>query len=654
MLNQTSFRLKTTLLPSDNTGVTTQVINKVNENGERFFPTFSQETLVLTNEDRTVMETTKASCINGQLTFHKRGLSDDQSETIIEKRKLQWNPWTLCFVTAGAGDLLDKDDDIIRTGKQNFTNEVVFGKGWIFRGRLTTKGGIDYPEVATFERLSEIQNPSAWMMVSVADDGEVYKYNKKTDTWSVITTSTPVATPDATTEIAGKVKKIGFKDFARNYTLNDEEVNQKVVVMEALALWLGTKYDAIVSSDGKYGYTTVAQALKDRATKIWILWNLLENETWESTRVVELIEGIKNGVKIEFSEALCSVGDVIKGIGKINQSGKFESINNWWEKSANATIIRNLTLQFRWYGSFPTTNYNGAAFFQSSNNLNHTILLENCKIKVPTSSSTICLSNGVHLILKDTRIDRSGSGSLANMMIDSKGSWIALLGDSYADLGENARMSVVIREDSSIMGQIILDIEDQWFCSDKQWVTKGLILRGSGNRHIWSGNEKWPNIIQIDTGIKIQGEGYLNFSRLGSQSITLPTLRSCNISNQTIIFDGIGVGVVEWLRFAVLGNNHTGSFRFQMPTASINYSVFKNCRFDGYTTSRNYFLFVNNCPMSFVDCYFGGGVTIQTGNKCSMLAPYSSRNASVNFTGGSTGKILGSMNVNFSGNYSDL
>lgn len=92
MLNQTSFRLKTTLLPSDNTGITTQVINKVNENGERFFPTFSQETLVLTNEDRTVMETTKASCINGQLTFHKRGLSDDQSETIIEKRKLQWNP----------------------------------------------------------------------------------------------------------------------------------------------------------------------------------------------------------------------------------------------------------------------------------------------------------------------------------------------------------------------------------------------------------------------------------------------------------------------------------------------------------------------------------------------------------------------------------
>lgn len=74
------------------------------------------------------------------------------------------------------------------------------------------------------------------MMVSVADDGEVYKYNKKTDTWSVITTSTPVATPDATTEIAGKVKKIGFKDFARNHTLNDEEVNQKVVVMEALAL----------------------------------------------------------------------------------------------------------------------------------------------------------------------------------------------------------------------------------------------------------------------------------------------------------------------------------------------------------------------------------------------------------------------------------
>ena len=89
MLNQTSFRLVSTLLPTDMQAKTTKVINKVNAKGESYYPTFTNETVVLTNEDRTVMETAKASCRDGVLSFSKRGLSDDQSETTIEKRKLE-------------------------------------------------------------------------------------------------------------------------------------------------------------------------------------------------------------------------------------------------------------------------------------------------------------------------------------------------------------------------------------------------------------------------------------------------------------------------------------------------------------------------------------------------------------------------------------
>ena len=92
MRNQTSFRLTTTLLPTDTSAKTTDVINKVDSCGCKFKPNFTEETVVLTNDDRTVMETTRAYSCNGSLCFTKRGLSDDVTETEVANRKLTWNP----------------------------------------------------------------------------------------------------------------------------------------------------------------------------------------------------------------------------------------------------------------------------------------------------------------------------------------------------------------------------------------------------------------------------------------------------------------------------------------------------------------------------------------------------------------------------------
>jgi hypothetical protein len=72
MKNQYSFRLTTTLLPTDTTAKVTQVINKVDAQGNKFYPTFTEETVVITNDDRTIMETTRAVCTNGSITFTKR------------------------------------------------------------------------------------------------------------------------------------------------------------------------------------------------------------------------------------------------------------------------------------------------------------------------------------------------------------------------------------------------------------------------------------------------------------------------------------------------------------------------------------------------------------------------------------------------------
>lgn len=109
MLNQTSFRLTTTLRPDDVTWKVTEVINKKDGSWHTFYPSFTNETVVLTNESWTMIETTKASC-NGSwnITFLKRGLKDDDTEETYTNRKLQRNPWTLCFVTVWAADFVTR------------------------------------------------------------------------------------------------------------------------------------------------------------------------------------------------------------------------------------------------------------------------------------------------------------------------------------------------------------------------------------------------------------------------------------------------------------------------------------------------------------------------------------------------------------------
>lgn len=109
MLNQTSFRLASSLTPTSTTGKVTQVINKKNNNWDNYYPSFINETVVLTNEYGSVIETTKATCDGSwNITFTARGLSDDYTETSVASKILSWNPWTICFVTAWAWDLVTR------------------------------------------------------------------------------------------------------------------------------------------------------------------------------------------------------------------------------------------------------------------------------------------------------------------------------------------------------------------------------------------------------------------------------------------------------------------------------------------------------------------------------------------------------------------
>jgi len=200
MKNQYSFRLTTTLLPTDTSAKTTQVINKTDSSGNKFYPNFTEETVVLTNDDRTIIETTRATCNNWTLTFVKRWLSDDDSETQIANRKLTWNPWTLCFITAWASDYIDPDDDRTWQWDQTYLWKATY------KWRLITEKWVEYPHFDSLEDLQAYWTPFGWMFAVVDADWELYRYNAETETWSVVTTSTPVQPTKASTIAIGTVR----------------------------------------------------------------------------------------------------------------------------------------------------------------------------------------------------------------------------------------------------------------------------------------------------------------------------------------------------------------------------------------------------------------------------------------------------------------
>lgn len=107
-------------------------------------------------------------------------MSDDETEISIEKRKLTRNPGSLCFVTYGAGDAIDKDGDNVWTGKQTYTGEIVSTNKAIYKGKLITESGIEYPVFPTVDALNAYPKAFAGMFAVVESDGEVYKYNEKT------------------------------------------------------------------------------------------------------------------------------------------------------------------------------------------------------------------------------------------------------------------------------------------------------------------------------------------------------------------------------------------------------------------------------------------------------------------------------------------
>ena len=114
MKNQRSFRTKSRLKIVDNSAKVSKVIWKKDANWLEFYPSFTNQTVVLMTEDRKVYETTKATADgNWNITFLKRWLADDGTDTEVAAFKRAWMPWTYMFMTVWAEDMEWKQDNLI-------------------------------------------------------------------------------------------------------------------------------------------------------------------------------------------------------------------------------------------------------------------------------------------------------------------------------------------------------------------------------------------------------------------------------------------------------------------------------------------------------------------------------------------------------------
>lgn len=172
MRNQWSFRTKSRLKAIDNSVKISQVIGKKNSSGNPFYPSFTNTTVVLVSEDKRVYETTKATADgNGNLTFLKRWLSDDGTDTEVASFKKAWMPWTLAFVTIASEDY-DKKADIssVPTKTSDLTNDSWFIDNTVNDLVNYTKTS-DLWAVATSNDYNDLDNKlTAWANIAIDPD----------------------------------------------------------------------------------------------------------------------------------------------------------------------------------------------------------------------------------------------------------------------------------------------------------------------------------------------------------------------------------------------------------------------------------------------------------------------------------------------------
>lgn len=148
---------------------------------------FEKETIVFQNGDGSVFEMAFWSAQNWIMTLLKRGLDENNPPTEKQYNKKTWGNGTKCYITAGAGDFIDKDETGYWNGKQIFEAWVVIKKALEAEGQIDAKRGIKHPTFATKEEATAYFTEAEkveWLLVNIA--GSTCRWNSTEKEWNAL------------------------------------------------------------------------------------------------------------------------------------------------------------------------------------------------------------------------------------------------------------------------------------------------------------------------------------------------------------------------------------------------------------------------------------------------------------------------------------
>ena len=148
---------------------------------------FEKETIVFQNGDGSVFEMAFWSAQNWIMTLLKRGLDENNPPTEKEYNKKTWGNGTKCYITAGAGDFIDKDETGYWNGKQIFEAWVVIKKALEAEGQIDAKRGIKHPTFSTKEEATAYFTEAEkveWLLVNIA--GSTCRWNSTEKEWNAL------------------------------------------------------------------------------------------------------------------------------------------------------------------------------------------------------------------------------------------------------------------------------------------------------------------------------------------------------------------------------------------------------------------------------------------------------------------------------------
>ena len=325
MQNQWSFRTKSRLKAIDNSVKVSQVIGKKNSSWNPFYPSFTDETVVLVTEDKRTYETTKASADgNWNLTFSLRWLADDGSTTEVAKFKRAWMPWTLMFVTLWSDTLEWKQDNLIAWAN------IQIAADW-----KTISATDTIPNNATIT----IQKNWTDIESFTADEST----NKTINITVPVTAADVAALPDSTKYWATVDMSINSSTYVVTLTLKDQDWN---------ALWTAQTIDLPLESvvvSGSYDDVNkkIVLTLQDGST---IEFSVADLVSWLQTEITS-----SNKLSADLVDDSSTTHKFVTASDKTTWSWKQDALVSWTNiKTINNQDLLwsgNITISWWWWAS---------------------------------------------------------------------------------------------------------------------------------------------------------------------------------------------------------------------------------------------------------------------------------------------------------------